>query len=136
MWVSPSAPTPATRLFLFESVIEEGEKRMRQSYAGCHGRNRNRQRQSSVFKRYFSSSFSGGTVDGVAPPTKLRKNRVAMIFQKKGEADSVDDFDLIGINNSSIDECSKDLSTCVFIGMFQAGVDRFCEVVQARQRIA
>ena len=75
-----------------------------------------------------ASSSKGG--DGT-PATKLRKTSVISLLRKKGEVDSIDDADLISVNDHPIDQGSENLSARIEIRVAEARIDRGREVVQA-----
>lgn len=65
----------------------------------------------------------------------MRKTSVLSLLGKKGEVDSIDDTDLVSVNDNSIDQGAEDLSACIEIGIAEARVDRCREAVQASEGV-
>lgn len=77
-----------------------------------------------------------GATDGrIGPPTSLRKIVIVAGFQQKGEGDAIDDANLVGIDDDSVDEGPQDLASGIRIGLVQVGTDRFCKAIKAGQRL-
>ena len=72
----------------------------------------------------------------IAPPTKVQNFFIFERLRKKGEVDSIDNSDLIWLNDNSFDKRSQDLSACVQVRFVKMIPDRIGETVEALQCFA
>ena len=77
-----------------------------------------------------------GTPQGsiLSPPTKVQTFSLSRGFlRKKGEVNTVNNANLIRLDNNPCNQCSENLASSIPIGLVQVGFDRLRKILQAGQ---
>lgn len=72
----------------------------------------------------------------MTPATILRKKFGFKLLHKKGEVDSIHDFNFLATDNDAINHGAENLSSGVEVCFVEASLDRFRKIVQASQCLA